>query len=693
MRMHGHECRMKRRSGWWTAMVLGATFASSNVAVMAQQQPSPKPTPEMQAGIDKDTSRHFGDAPADPGPLATDLSPALTPAAVDKAVRKVADWQLARAQPYFDRIWTWSVLYSGFMAASEETDDPKYREAMRAMATKYNWELRNRLPNADDQSVAQTYIELYLHDGKTDPKMIAPTRADLDAVIGLPTLKPGDPRIPWWWCDALFMAPGVWARMYAATGDRKYIDYLDAQWQRTSDLLYDKEEHLYARDATYIPKRGPNGKKIFWSRGEGWVMGGIARIVPYLPKDDPRRAFYLQQLREMAARVAQLQDPVSGLWHSSMLDPEHFPEAEVSGSALFVYAMAWGINEGVLDAATYRPVVQRGWRGLLQHVYADGRLGDIQQTGAEPAYYPPSSSFNYGVGGFLLAGAELKKLGASMPQGTAALAPPDAAATTDPGVYARLHLPVPANPKLRNLILVGDSTVRNGNGDGAHNQMGWGDELAPYFDTTKINIVNRAIGGRSSRTYITEGHWAETLKLIKPGDVVLIQFGHNDNAPYDDPSRARGSIPGVGDETKEIENPILKRHETVHSFGWYLDQYVRDTRAKGATPILCSLVPRKLWKDGKIERQTDTYRGWTKAIAERDHVDYIDLNEMIARKYDALGEAAVEPLFGDPHTHTTAAGATLNAESVVAGLKALKEDPVKKDFSERGKAVAVANVK
>ncbi len=283
--------------------------------------------------------------------------------------------------------------------------------------------------------------------------------------------------------------------------------------------------------------------------------------------------------------------------------------------------------------------------------------------------------------------SELKRMAEG---GQASVPPPDAAATTDPAVYAKIHLPVPANPNLPSLILVGDSTVRNGNGDGAHNQMGWGDELAPYFDTSKINIVNRAIGGRSSRTYITEGHWAETLKLIKPGDVVLIQFGHNDSGPYDDPSRARGSIPGVGDETKEIENPILKRHETVHTFGWYLDQYVRDVRAKGATPVLCSLVPRKTWKDGKIVRQTDTYEGWTKEIADRDHVDYIDLNEITARKYDALGEAAVEPLFGDPHTHTTVAGATMNAESVVAGLKALKDDPVAKDFSSRGKAVAPA---
>ena len=648
---------------------------------MVRAQKFPLPTVAQQAGIDKDASRHFGDAPEDAGPLATDLSPAITPAAIDAVTRKVADWQLTRSQPYFDRIWTWSVLYSGFMAASDSTGDAKYRDAMTAMAKKYDWALRNRLPNADDQSVGQTYLELYLQQGRKDQTMIAPTRADLDSVIGLATLKPGDPRIPWWWCDALFMAPPIWARMYAATGDPKYVDYLNTQWQRTYETLWDKDEHLYARDATYLTKREANGKKIFWSRGQGWVMGGLVRTLQYLPKDDPHRAFYIEQLRELSARVAALQDS-EGLWHAGLLDPEHYPLPEMSGSALFVYAMAWGVNEGVLDGTTYRPVIAKAWRGMLQHVYADGRLGCIQQTGAEPAFYLPSASYTYGVGGFLLAASEMKRMALLHPE------PTTATVDTDPARAAKIALPVPANPSLPSLFLVGDSTVRNGRGDGANNQMGWGEPFVAYFDTSKINVVNRAIGGRSSRTYITEGHWAETLALIKPGDVVLFQFGHNDSGALDDAARARGTIKGVGDESQEIENPILKKHEVVHTFGWYMMQYVEDTKAKGAIPIICSLVPRKTWKDGKIVRGADSYGGWAREVAEKQHVGFIDLNEITARKYDALGEAAVEPLFGDPHTHTTLAGAVINAESVVSGLKALPHDPVAKDFSARGKAVA-----
>jgi unsaturated rhamnogalacturonyl hydrolase len=680
-----------------------AALALAAVTVARAQQQLPVPTPAQQAGIDKDNARHFGDAPEDPGPIATDLSPALTPAAIDKAARKVADWQLARAQPYFDRIWTWSVLYSGFMAASAQTGDPRYRDAMTAMATKYNWELRNPLPNADDQSVGQTYLELYLLSDRKDKHMYEPTKAGLDSVINLTTLTAKDPRIPWWWCDALFMAPPVWARMYAVTGDHRYIDYLNTQWQKTSDLLYDKQEHLYARDATFIGKLGPGGKKIFWSRGEGWVMGGIVRTLQYLPKDDPRRPFYIEQLREMSARVASLQG-ADGLWHSSMLDPEHFPLPEISGSALFVYAMAWGVNEGVLDAATYKPVIGKAWAGILQHVYADGRLGGIQQTGSEPTPYRASASYTYGVGGYLLAASELKRMAAVPHATTVSLSStaPEPASTqydqqplvnTDPALNAHLNLPVPANPKLPTLWLVGDSTVRNGRGDGANNQMGWGEPLVSFFDTHKINVVNRAIGGRSSRTYITEGHWAETLAMMKPGDTVLFQFGHNDSGPLDDPARARASINGVGDESKEIDNPVLKQHEVVHTFGWYMTQYVQQAKAKGATPIICSLIPRKTWKNGHIVRSADSYAGWARQVAEREHVGFIDLNEIIARQYDAMGEAAVEPMFGDPHTHTTLAGATLNAASVVAGLKALPNDPVAADFSVRAAAIPPTTVK
>jgi unsaturated rhamnogalacturonyl hydrolase len=388
----------------WSALLVAAVLTLAATATPAQTI-----SPQEQQRIDRDIARHFGDAPANPGPKAH-LSGAPQPAAVRAAMRKVAEWELPRMRPYFDRIWTWSALYAGFMAASPALDDAKYRDAMQAMAENFRWELRSEVPNADDQSIAQTYLELDLL--QPAPEKIAPTRDALDRLLAgqAPPIPAAQAKIPWWWCDALFMAPPVWARMYAVTHDQKYLDYLDRHWWETSDLLYDRSRHLYYRDVTFLHATGAHGQPVFWSRGNGWVMAGIARTLEYLPKDEPNRSRYEQQLREMAAAVAAIQDKRSGLWHSDLLDAADYPQPEVSGSALMTFALAWGVNHGVLDRATYRPVVARAWRGLIAQIYADGRLGNIQQTGAAPAYYLPSSSFNYGVGAFLLAGAQVEQL-------------------------------------------------------------------------------------------------------------------------------------------------------------------------------------------------------------------------------------------------------------------------------------------
>lgn len=385
-------------------IIVGVLFSNCLTAAGAEQQLTDK----ERKNIATNETRHFGDAPDNPGPLATDLSYSTRPKAVAKAMRKVADWQLERSQPYFDRIWTWSVLYAGFLAASDTLHDEKYREAMIEMGKKFDWQLRSQLPNADDQSIGQAYLELYLL--KKDSAMMKPTQERLDAVLAAPrdSRTPGK-EIPWWWCDALFMAPPVWARMYAATEDRKYITYLDEEWSRTSNLLYDKQEHLYARDVTYLDKTEANGKKMFWSRGNGWVMGGLVRTLQYLPKDDPARQKYIEQLKEMAARLAAIQSP-DGMWRAGLLDADAYPLPEISGTALIAFGMAAGINNGWLDKKTYKPVIEKAWVGMLHHIYADGRLGCIQQTGADPEPFKASSSYTYGVGGFLLAGSEIYKM-------------------------------------------------------------------------------------------------------------------------------------------------------------------------------------------------------------------------------------------------------------------------------------------
>jgi rhamnogalacturonan acetylesterase len=227
--------------------------------------------------------------------------------------------------------------------------------------------------------------------------------------------------------------------------------------------------------------------------------------------------------------------------------------------------------------------------------------------------------------------------------------------------------------RLPTLFIIGDSTVKNP----SKGLQGWGDAIGSFFDQTRIRIDNRARGGRSSRTYLSEGLWDQVLGEIKPGDFVLMQFGHNDGGAVNDASRARGSLKGVGDETEEIDNLLTKKHEVVHTFGWYMKKFVNETKAKGATPIVLSQVPRNIWKDGKVERAASTYGGWAAEVAKSAGAFFIDLNDISAKKFEVLGPEKVQELyFLDDHTHTTPAGAQLNAASVVEGLRALKNSPL-----------------
>ena len=226
--------------------------------------------------------------------------------------------------------------------------------------------------------------------------------------------------------------------------------------------------------------------------------------------------------------------------------------------------------------------------------------------------------------------------------------------------------------------IIGDSTVRNGDGTGKNNQMGWGTVIDVYFDTTKISVRNHALGGRSSRTFITEGRWAKVLETLKKDDYVIMQFGHNDASPLDDTARARGTIKGIGEDSSRIYNPIRKINEVVYSYGWYMRKYVRDTKAKGAIPIICSLVPRNNWKDGKVSRSPDSYALWAKQVADQEGAYFIDLNELIAAKYDELGPEKVKLFFPADNTHTNLEGAKLNAEIVASELKRINPGKIKK---------------
>jgi unsaturated rhamnogalacturonyl hydrolase len=377
-------------------LAVASGFASAQVA-------QPKPAETTPAITSSSVERAFvGDSPNDAGPLATDISAALTHEAIRKATQKVADWQLARTEEKFNQQWTYAALYDGMLEASKTTGDPRYYDAMVRMGQRFNWKLLNsRFPHADDMALGQSYMDMYFE--KRDPVRMADTKAVLDQLV----VSKDDPaKLLWWWCDALFMAPPVLARMSAATGDRRYLDYMDREWWQTSASLYDPTEHLYFRDSRYFTQKQDNGQKIFWSRGNGWVLGALVKVLEVMPKDYPTRDKYIAQYKQMAERVASIQGK-DGLWRSGLLDPAAYDLPEVSGSAFFTYALAWGINHGVLDRARFTPVVTRAWAGILEHIYADGRLGSIQPIDGQPGKFTPSASYVYGVGGFLLAASEV----------------------------------------------------------------------------------------------------------------------------------------------------------------------------------------------------------------------------------------------------------------------------------------------
>lgn len=335
---------------------------------------------------------------------------------VSKVMAAVADWQIANFVNvnHHNLAWTNGALYSGMMQWAKMSDDKKYLDWLYRIGRRYRWQPYFRMYHADDIVVSQMYLDMYRL--KKDESIMNPTKAKIDWVIDNPSSatllyshKNPHSMDRWSWCDALFMAPPVYAQLASITGDKKYMKYMHKEFMVTYNFLYNHEEHLFFRDHNYFDKREKNGAKVFWGRGNGWVMGGLVNILKELPSNSKYRSFYEQLFKEMAAKVITLQDE-KGYWHASMLDADSYPNPETSASGFFCYALAYGINQGLLDKETYLPAVTKGWQALVGAVFSDGKLGWVQPIGEDPKNVTETMTEVYGVGAFLLAGSEVSYL-------------------------------------------------------------------------------------------------------------------------------------------------------------------------------------------------------------------------------------------------------------------------------------------
>jgi len=406
-----------------TALATGFSTAAAPVrapkAAVARQQDLPSPDAVL-AVLNRANAAQMKAMLAEPIPLTT-----------GGAVREISS------------NWVSATYYVGAARLARVTQDKQTLKFLTDAAEHYNYALRGAkspkaMLNADEMAIGELYQELYAR--RRQEGVIMPLRQRLDWALPHLTRQPIPEHLVWWWCDALFMAPPVLARMSVLSGDAKYLKAMDTQWWRTFARLYDPDEGLYYRDERFIERRDDKGRKLFWSRGNGWVMGGMARVLESMPADYIQRPRYVTIFQTMAKRVAGLQR-ADGLWPSSLLQPDRFPEAETSGSAFFVYALAWGINHGVLDRATYLPVVVKGWRALEGQVLPSGMIGAVQKTGDQPVTTAPDDIGPYGTGAFLLAGLEVMTLGKPVTALPLAEPAPDAAA------FVAATSPTPAVPR------------------------------------------------------------------------------------------------------------------------------------------------------------------------------------------------------------------------------------------------------
>lgn len=601
--------------------------------------------------------------------------------------------------------YEWGVTYAAMLAAAESTGDPSYKEYtmkrfnLLAEIAPHFKRLMNDYGVIDPQ-MKQLLTPHALDDaGAMCAAMIKTQLADPESKLrpiidnymnyimyreyrlGDGTFARNRPQQNTLWLDDMFMSIPAIIQMGKLTGEHKYYNEAVRQILQFSTRMFVPEKGLYRHGWVESMQDHPS---FHWGRANGWAILTLTEVLDALPEKHPGYQQVMDQYRAHIRGIVSYQSG-EGFWHQLLDRNDSY--LETSATAIFVYCIARGINNGWLDPVAYGPVANLGWHAVSTKI---NQRGEVEGTcvgtgmGFDPAFYyyrPVNVYAAHGYGPVIWAGAEminlLKKQYPKM--NDSAVQYYTTQQTTPAPIFSvnnsgRQDIPAGSSRVNENapvVFMIGDSTMKNGSGKGENGQWGWGSFFEQFFDTTRVSVENHALGGRSSRTFYTEGLWDKVLPGIRKGDYLFVQFGHNDGGPMNT-GRARASLKGIG---KESQTVIMERHggpEEVFTFGHYLRIYIRQAKAKGANVIVLSPTPNNRWTDGKMHRLDQTYGKWSREIAGQEGVAYIDMNEITAGKFEKMGEGKAKDYFEDS-VHTTYEGAIMNCESAIEGLSQLKD--------------------
>ncbi len=608
--------------------------------------------------------------------------------------------------------YEWGVTYSAMLAAAEVTGDKAYQEYVttrfkflaevaphfRESYYKYGEmdpQMRQILtPHALDDAgaVCAAMIKAQLKDKSLDLKPLIDNYMNFimykEHRLSDGTFARIRPQKNALWLDDMFMGipPIAYMGRYEGDNQDKYYSEAVKQVLLFADRMFMPEKGLYRHGWVEGMQDHP---AFHWGRANGWAILTKCEVLDALPTDHPGREPILALLRTHVRALAACQGG-DGFWHQLLDRNDSY--LETSATAIYAYCIAHAINKGWIDGMAYGPVAQLAWRAVSSTINEQGQVEGVcvgTGMGFDPAFYyyrPVSVYAAHGYGPVIWAGAEMiNLLNKQHPKmNDSAVQYYDVAQATTAPIFSYTE---PGNPRSINagisrqgtnpvVLLIGDSTVKCGRGEGEGGMWGWGSFFERYFNADQITVENWALGGRSSRTYFTEGLWDKVIGGIRPGDYLFIDFGHNDGGPLNT-GRARASLNGTGEESEKVVMERDGRTEEVFTFGYYLRLYIRQAKARGAVVVVTSHTPGNRWTGDRMNRCDETYGQWSKEVAAQEGVYYIDLNERSAAKFDAMGKEKAASYYVDS-VHTTREGAYLNGDAVIEGLRDLPGCPLNK---------------